>query len=46
MPLMYVPFIMYASWMDFLTRGFVAPHDSADRLTDEEQQAVDTRTRA
>ena len=46
MPLMYVPFIMYASGMDFLTRGFVVPRDSTDPLTDEEQQTVDTRTRA
>jgi len=27
MPLMYVPLIMYASWMDFLTRGFVELRD-------------------
>lgn len=30
MPLMYVPLIMYTSWMDFMTRGFVVPHDGAD----------------
>ena len=27
MPLMYVPLIMYASWMDFMTRGFVVLRD-------------------
>jgi len=30
MPLMYVPLIMYASWMDFMTRGFVDLPDRAD----------------
>ena len=46
MPLMYVPFIMYASWMDFMTRGFVVPHDRINVPSDEEQQAKESRTSA
>ncbi len=45
MPLMYVPFIMLAGFMDFMTHGFVMSHDPTDHPTDEEQQAVDTRIR-
>jgi hypothetical protein len=46
MPLMYVPFIMYASWMDFMTRGFVVPRDRTNGPSDEEQQTKDSRTAA
>jgi hypothetical protein len=35
MPLMYVPWIMYASWMDFMTRGFVVPRSGAAEPTDD-----------
>jgi hypothetical protein len=45
MPLMYIPLIMYASWMDFMTRGFVAP-DRTIRRTDEERLAKDAHTGA
>jgi hypothetical protein len=43
MPLMYVPMIMYASWMDFMARGFVVPHDRTERRSDEERSAKGTR---
>ncbi len=46
MPLMYVPLIMYASWMDFMTRGFVEPQDRTVHSADKEQRAGDARTRA
>ena len=41
MPLMYVPFIMYASWMDFMTSGFVVPRDQNRGRPDEERLAKD-----
>jgi hypothetical protein len=46
MPLMYVPLIMYASWMDFMTRGFVEPRNRTNRRTDEERLAKDAHTGA
>ncbi|HEY1541150.1 MAG TPA: hypothetical protein VGG01_01970 [Xanthobacteraceae bacterium] len=45
MPLMFVPLIMYASWMDFMTRGFVVTRNGADEPTDDALR-IDPRLRA
>jgi len=46
MPLMYVPLIMYASWMDFMAHGFVAPRAPTEGRSDQERLAKDARTGA
>jgi hypothetical protein len=46
MPLMYVPFIMYASWMDFMANGFVVPQDQNRGRIDEERLAKDAHAGA
>jgi hypothetical protein len=46
MPLMYVPFIMYASWMDFMAHGFVVPRNQIQGRSDQERLAKDARTGA
>ena len=42
MPLLYVPMIMYASWMEFMTQPFVAP---VGRSGDDDSKAEDLATR-
>jgi hypothetical protein len=37
MPLLYLPLIMYASWMEMMTQPFVASRRWADDRTDDEQ---------
>jgi hypothetical protein len=46
MPLMYVPLIMYASWMDFMANGFVVTRDRIEGRSDQERLAKDARTGA
>ena len=36
MPLIYVPLIMYASWMEFMTHPFGVSTERTDTATDEE----------
>jgi hypothetical protein len=45
MPLLFVPLIMYASWMEMLTQPFGGSRRWADTRTDEEQ-ATDARAGA
>ena len=44
MPLLYVPLIMYASWMELMTHPFVVPFDKP-RDNDVEADAFTIRTR-
>jgi hypothetical protein len=44
MPLLYVPMIMYASWMEYLTHPFVVPF-GAPNDDDDEADAFAIRTR-
>jgi hypothetical protein len=44
MPLLYVPLIMYASWMEMMTRPFVVPVSSAsDDAGETDAFAIRTR---
>jgi hypothetical protein len=45
MPLLYVPLIMYASWMEMMTQPFAGRSERSDQETDEERN-VGTRKRA
>jgi len=38
MPLIYVPLIMYASWMEFMTHPFVGRSERTDDEADDERQ--------
>ncbi len=39
MPLLYVPLIMYASWMEMMTQPFVVARRRADTEADEETES-------
>jgi len=45
MPLLYVPMIMYASWMEFMTQPFVMPCGAPSDDDDDEADAFAIRTR-
>jgi hypothetical protein len=44
MPLLYVPMIMYASWMEYLTHPFVDPFGAPSDDDDKEVDAFAVRT--
>ena len=44
MPLLYLPLIMYASWMEFMTQPFVVPFSSTrDDAGESDAFAIRTR---